>query len=143
VTTATLTPDQFAARAVGIPWARWQAEWTGLDCFGLLILWHRHVLGLDITLTPDPSGSHDSTTAGWLDCGAGAGWQRCEPEPGAVAFMGWIDGAPTHCGIVLAGDRLLHCQGKVDQPGSVRITRGRAIRAIFDDVRHYRREPQC
>ena len=145
MTILRLTPDQFADRAVGIPWARWRADWTALDCFGLLILGQRHVLGLEINLRPDPIAQHDSTTAGWLDCGAGAGWQRCEPEPGACAFMGWRDGAPTHCAIVLAGDRLLHCQGSIDKPGgSVRITRGRAMRAVFDDIRHYRREvPTC
>lgn len=132
-TSSLLTPDQFAGRAVGVPWARWQATWESMDCFGLLVLWHREVLGLDIGQVPE------TDIATGFD--AANGWRESGPLPGVACFMAWRDGAPQHCGVLLDAARVIHSDGADDRPGSVRVTRLRAMRTLYHDLRFYRFDP--
>lgn len=131
-----MTRDEFVQRAMGlpgIPWMRWRSDWQACDCFGLLILYHREVLGIDLGPVPqtDLAGGFALAT----------GWVRCGQDAGAACFMAWRDGAPTHCGLVLPGGRLLHAEGWPDQPGRVRISRLSAIAQVYGDLTFHRYGP--
>lgn len=128
-----LTPDEFAARAVGVPWARWRSDWLACDCFGLIVLYHREVMGSDLGAVPQTS-----IEAGFSQS---EGWHECGQDAGATCFMAWRDGAPTHCGVLLPGGRVLHSEGSAEKPGSVRVTRIEVMRKIYGELRFYRREP--
>lgn len=128
-----MTPAEFAARAVGLPWARWRSDWAACDCFGLITLYHREVLGLDLGDVPQTD-----IAAGF---NAAQGWQECSPETGATCFMAWRAGAPTHCGVLLPGAMVLHAEGSQDHPGSVRVTRLAAMRRAYGEIRFYRYAP--
>src|SRR5947207_2847767 len=98
-----MTPQQFVARAMalpGLPWKRRQATWAAADCFGILVLWCRHVWGFE--LGPEPSTDGFTVPAGWIECG---------PEPFATVWMAWRDGQPAHCGIVVGQGFVLHAEG--------------------------------
>lgn len=126
-----MSPSEFIARAVGVPWVRWRSDWSGLDCYGLVVLWHREVLGVDIGSVPQTD-----IAAGFS---AAQAWVECAPEAGATSFMAFRrDGSPRHCGIVLSGARVLHADGGPDKLGSVRITRIRAIERAYGAMRCYR-----
>jgi len=130
-----LTPDAFIGRAVGIPWRRWRSDWQACDCFGLIVLWFREVLGVDLGDVPQTDiASGFAAVLGWVECG---------PEPGTTGFMTWRDGAPTHCGIVASRGQLLHAQEghPVPEHGSVRITRLEVMARTCPDLRFYRRAP--
>lgn len=132
--TGTMTPEQFAMRAVGLPWVRWRSDWAAMDCFGCVVLYFREVLGIELGAVPQTD-----IAAGFA---AAQGWSECGPEPGATAFMAWHDGAPMHCGVLLPGGQLLHSQGSVDRPGgSVRMTRLSVMARTFTDLRFYRYTP--
>lgn len=139
MTTHTLlTPEAFVRRAVGLPWVRWRSDWTGADCFGLLVLYFREVLGVDLGPVPQTDiASGFSSASGWVQCG---------PEPGATAWMAWRDGAPTHCGVLLPDGALLHCEGTPERPGRARVSRMAAVAQFYgDDIRFYRYQgaPAC
>lgn len=125
--------DEFIRRAVGLPWARWRSDWEAMDCAGLVLLWHREVLGVDLGEVP-----HTDIATGFTES---TGWVECEAQAGATAFMAWRGGAPTHCGVVLFGPVLLHCDGSEARAGSVRVTRISAMRRLNPDIRFYRRAP--
>lgn len=126
-----MTPADFVARAVGLPWARWRADWQAMDCYGLIVLWHREVLGVEIGDVP-----HTDIAAGFAEA---RGWAEVSgPAAGATCFMAWRGSAPTHCGVLLAGQRVLHAEGRPGQPGNVRITRVRALEAVYGHIRYYR-----
>ncbi|CAN5718317.1 hypothetical protein BH10PSE18_BH10PSE18_08410 [soil metagenome] len=130
-----LTPEEFVSRAVGIPWVRWRSDWTAVDCFGVVTLYYRTVLGIELGPVPGTDiaqGFH-----------ASQGWSECSAEPGATCFMAWDDGAPTHCGVLLTTTDVLHADGSVEHPGSVRVTRLRAMQQIHQDIRFYRYAPTC
>lgn len=119
--------------APGIPWVKWRSDWLAADCFGLIVLWFREVLGVDLGEVPQTDiASGFERAAGWIECG---------PEAGATAWMAWRAGAPTHCGIVLPHARLLHSEGSETKPGGVRVSRLAAIARMYGAIRFYRYEP--
>lgn len=128
-----LSPSAFVSRAVGIPWVRWRSDWAGVDCFGLIVLWHREVLGIDLGAVP-----HTDVAEGFAKA---TGWAECAPDAGATCWMSWRDGAPTHCGIVLPGAMVLHAEGSAEQPGSVRVSRLTAVARTCGVIRFYRCNP--
>ncbi len=127
-----MTPAEFVARAVGLPWARWRADWQAMDCYGLIVLWHREVLDVELGDVP-----HTNIVTGFA---ASSGWQELPgPTDGATCWMSWsAAGDPTHCGVLLSGRRVLHSEGSFEQPGNVRITRLRALEAVYGRIRYYR-----
>lgn len=125
-----MTPAEFAAHSVGVPWVRWGSSWSGMDCYGLIVLYAREVWGIDLDAVPRTDIA-DGFSALRDD------WPECEPAPGAAAFMAWHGGAPRHCGMLLAGDMLLHSEGDVSRGGSVRLTRLAAMRRLYDDIRFH------
>lgn len=129
-----LSPEDFVRRAVGVPWARWRSDWRAADCFGLVTLWFREVVGIELGPVPQTDiASGFSAASGWVECG---------PEAGATAWMAWRDDAPTHCGILLPGGMLLHSEGTPERPGRVRVSRLAAVAQFYgDDIRFYRYAP--
>lgn len=125
-----MTPAEFALRAVGMPWKRWASSWEACDCFGLVCLYFREVLGIDLGAVPQTD-----IASGFAEV---SGWEQCGIEDGALAFMTWRDGAPTHCGVVMPGAVLLHAEGDESRPGSVRVTRLAVLERTRADLRFYR-----
>lgn len=130
-----MTADEFVLRAVGLPWVRWRSDWRAADCFGLIVLWHREVLGIDLGPVPQTD-----IAAGFA---AARGWSECGPDPGATGFMTWRNGAPTHCGMLALRGQLLHAQEGHPTPehGSVRLTRLEVMARMCPDLRFYRYAP--
>lgn len=126
-----LTQSEFITRAVGLPWVRWRSDWQAVDCFGLVVLWYRHVLGVELGEVPQAD-----IAAGFANS---PGWEECGPEDGVTVFMGWRNGAPTHCGMLLDSSTVLHAEGSDEHPGSVRVTRLSVIRRVYGEIRFYRR----
>ncbi|MCZ2496445.1 hypothetical protein GN316_06730 [Xylophilus sp. Kf1] len=131
---ALLTPEQFAARVVGMPWRKWHADFDGADCFGCIVLWYRHVVGVDLGEVPQTDIATGFSRA--------AGWVECPPAAGSTCWMAWRDGAPSHCGVLLTADTVLHSQ-ESDQapPGSVRVTRLSILERVYGPLTFYRYDP--
>lgn len=128
-----MTITEFVQRAVGIPWVRWRSDWGGADCFGILVLYFREVLGVE--LGPVPMVDMPEGFA------AATGWEECPPEPGSTGWMAWHQGAPAHCGVLLPGAMLLHSDGTPGRPGAARLTRLAVMQRHYSDLRFYRRAP--
>lgn len=134
-----LTPDEFTARAVGIPWHRWRSDWGAVDCYGIVVLYHREVLGIDLGPVPqsDISAGYAMLSGEWVECST--------DDLDAVVWMAWRDGSPTHCGIMLHGGMCLHSEGHIDAQGrhvgSVRLTPIRTMRRAYGTIRAYRYSP--
>lgn len=135
-----MTPDAFLSRALalpGLPWARWRSDWQAADCYGLVVLWHREVLGIELGAVPQTDIADGFAAA--------SGWQPCEPVPGATAWMAWRGGAPAHCGILAQPGMVLHSEGDVGRPGLARLTRLSVMQRMYSDLRFFRRVevPAC
>lgn len=130
-----MTPAEFAAKSVGLPWKKWRSDWEAVDCYGLLLLYLLHVQGIDLGEVP-----HTDIIDGFDTV---SGWEACEPQTGAIGWMAFRDGAPTHCGILLGRDRVLHAAGDEERGGSVRVSSLRFIRELYGVVTFFRRVEQC
>ncbi|HRI16892.1 MAG TPA: NlpC/P60 family protein [Burkholderiaceae bacterium] len=131
-----MTPLQFADACLALPpvrWVRWAANWERreADCWGLVTLYWRLVLGVDLGPVP-----RSNLEAGYW--AALEHWPECEPEPGAAVFLAWQGGRPMHCGVLLPGGMLLHAEGDEKHGGSVRLTRLAAMRRVYSDLRFHR-----
>lgn len=129
-----MSPAEFAARAVGVPWVKWRSDWHGLDCFGCVVLYYREVLGVDLGAVPQTDiAAGFARASGWLELPG--------PEADATCWMAWRNGAPSHCGILLDARTVLHAEGNEHQPGSVRISRLDAVRRVYGPLTFYRYSP--
>lgn len=127
-----ISPEEFASRAVGLPWIRWRSDWFAVDCYGLVVLYYRHVVGIELGQVPQTDiATGLRETLDWVDG---------DPVPGSAMFMTWRDGAPTHCGVLLPGGRVIHSQEGYprSEDGSVRVTRLEALARACPDLRFYR-----
>jgi cell wall-associated NlpC family hydrolase len=128
-----VTQTEFVNRAIGLPWVRWKSDWSGADCFGLIVLYFREVSGIDLGSVPLVGISEGFQSA--------IGWQECSAEAGATCFMCWRFGAPTHCGLVLDLQTVLHAQGAEGFGGATRLSKLSAVRKLWPDIRFYKYSP--
>lgn len=124
-----MTVEEFINRALAIPWVRWGSDWGGADCFGLLVLWHRHVLGVELGEVPQTDIESGFSRA--------SGWAACSADNGAACFMAYRNGAPEHCGIVIDAMNVLHAQGCVSAGGRVRVSRLEVLRRQYGDIQFF------
>lgn len=129
-----MTPSEFAERAVGLPWVRWRSDWGACDCFGLVVLYYREVLGIDLGSVPQ------TDVAGGFFAQAER-WRECEPEPGATVWMAWRDGSPTHVGVLIDAAHVMHAEGSPETGGSVRVNRLDVLRKLYGETRFVRFVP--
>lgn len=121
-------------RAVGIPWQRWRSDWQACDCFGLVVLFYREVLGVELGDVPRVELATGFSTFG-------ARWAECGPEAHAACFMAWRHGAPFHCGVMLDANQVLHAEGSMGRGGAVRITSLSVMHRAYGEIRFCRYEP--
>lgn len=129
-----MKPQDFARRAVGLPWVKWRSDWAAMDCFGLVVLWFREVLGIELGDVP-----HTDIAAGLA---AAPEWVETDSPEGAVMWMAWVNGVPVHCGVFLDQTYALHADGSEERPGTVRLTRRAALHRTYGLIKLYRYQ-QC
>ena len=128
-----MTRSQFLDRIICKPWVRWAESWDACDCYGLVIMYYRHVLGIELGHVPSTSLAVGIATTDLF-----TGWRELSaPEDHACGFMSYRGEEPTHCGIYLGGGEVLHSSGSDDLPGSVRITRVKSMEMAYGKIRYY------
>lgn len=60
-----LAPAQMIDRLLTVPYARDRGDFTGADCWGVVELWYRHVLGIVLADRQDHPSSHAGLQAGF------------------------------------------------------------------------------
>ena len=114
-----MTLEEFARRAIGVPFVGRGRDYSGWDCWALVYLFHRDVLGVAIPSYAenyDDTGDTPKSRKALNDLSASniyAGRRVSAPEPGDVVLLN-IGGRTVHVGIVIGDDRMLHTASKVD-----------------------------
>ena len=57
-----MSKDDFLSRVTGIPWRNRACSFKAADCWGLVVLYYRHVLGIEIHQTADYESGSDFLT---------------------------------------------------------------------------------
>lgn len=118
-----MKPQEAIPRFLSLPYVLGRGDWSGADCWGLVELWYRHVLGIGLAEREGRDSTRQSIDV-WAT--APAGWLPIvAPEDHCLVLMRSGRLAHGHVGIVYQGS-VLHTavtHGCVYQPISDRLIR--------------------
>ncbi|HCN5322470.1 TPA: C40 family peptidase [Escherichia coli] len=128
------TPDcstsDFVRKVIGVPWANRACSFDKVDCWGLVVLYYRHVLGIELHQTPDYEAGTDFFTCYQGDV---VFWRPVDKPVEGGIFVGYRGAQPAHVGLVL-NRQALHSRG---ESGSVRMDSFLVIQRAFTKVEYF------
>lgn len=131
-----MNQSEFIHLIKGKPWVNRAVSFDAVDCYGLVILYYKHVLNIEL---PEVAGfaSGDDVDQCWGD-GVGA-WEEVKTPPYAgLAFTSYKGNIPTHVGIVISSTHLLHCRGHTNKPGKVEIHSIRTVANVCGKITYHK-----
>ena len=123
-----MTQSEFITKVIGKPWVDRACSMDKMDCWGLVVLYYRHVMGKEL----QHSDNYDSM-GDFVQCYDDILWQ-------------WVDGGfsdtgcmvtfyngdnPNHVGINIGGGKILHSRG---EGGSVKVDHLAAMLKVYTRV---------
>jgi cell wall-associated NlpC family hydrolase len=124
------TSDDFASRMVGAPWVDRACNDKCVDCWGLVVLYYRRVVGLNIHHDESYSLGGDFSTCYLSEV---CFWRAVEiPSPGDI-FVSFIGSSPSHVGLVYGEGKILHAR----ENSNVRFDRMRTLQKLSTRVEFY------
>ncbi|MEP9116290.1 NlpC/P60 family protein [Enterobacter roggenkampii] len=99
---------EFIRKVNSLPWADRACSFDAVDCWGLVVLYFRHVSGIEIHQTPDYEAGED-----FITCYEGDRifWRAGSRKEGNIAVF-YRGERPDHVGIVIGSNRCLHSRGE-------------------------------
>ena len=122
---------EFMERVIGLPWRNRACSFEALDCWALVILYYRHVLGIELHHSPDYEAGEDFMTCFESEV---VYWQRADHFSDGDIFIAYYGAQPVHVGLIVDG-RALHSRG---ENGCVRSDQIRTIQKLFTRVEFMR-----
>lgn len=119
--------SEFVDRVTGVPWLDRACTFESMDCWGLVVLYYRHVMGIEIHHTPAYESGRDFMTC-FMD--EVVYWSASEVIAEDGIFIAYYGSVPVHVGLIVNG-RALHSRG---ESGHVRSDNIRTIQKIFTRV---------
>lgn len=125
-----MTKDEFVCKTIGKPWSNRACSFSLVDCWGLVVLYYRHVIGKELHHTKDYESGSD-----FITCfnGEVVFWGLVtQPSDGDI-FVAYIGAVPVHVGLVIDG-KAYHSRA---ESSHVRFDKLRTIERIFTKVEYY------
>jgi len=116
--------------ATGVPWSDRSCSFDAMDCWALVVLYYRYVLGIEIHHTPDYESGADFLTCFTDEV---IFWQKTDIFSDGGIFIAWYGSQPVHVGLTVNG-MALHSRG---ENGHVRADSIRTIQKLFTRVEFY------
>ncbi|WP_133459855.1 NlpC/P60 family protein [Scandinavium goeteborgense] len=122
--------QEFIDRVTGLPWANRACTFDSLDCWGLVVLYYRHVLGVELHHSPDYESGNEFRTC--FD-GEVVYWSKTDIFHEDGIFIAWYGQQPVHVGLIVNGMAFhSRCEG-----GHVRADPVRTIQRLYTKVEFY------
>ncbi|WP_145055557.1 NlpC/P60 family protein [Mixta calida] len=119
---------------IGVPWANRACTFESVDCWGLVVLYYRHVLGIELHQTPDYEADKDFFTCYEGDV---VFWRRSDVSVNGGIFVAYTGSAPAHVGLIV-NHRALHSRG---EGGGVRIDSLLVLQRAFTRLEYFSYAP--
>ncbi|WP_392562476.1 hypothetical protein RHO12_03065 [Orbus sturtevantii] len=130
----TITVEEFINKTVGLPWVNRACSFEEVDCWGLVILYYEHVLGIKLA---DIHGYRDKQCT--IECEAipesKRNWRQCNKKNNSV-FIAYSHSVPCHVGVVI-GNYALHAKGNEQTGGQVQYNRLDALERTYQKMEYY------
>ncbi|WP_240023962.1 NlpC/P60 family protein [Serratia marcescens] len=120
---------EFIQRMIGIPWADRACAFDACDCWGLVVLYYRHVLGIELHHSAGYEAGEDFLTCYWDEV---VFWHSTDTPYDDCVFVGYVGDRAEHIGLIVDG-AALHSRG---EGGGVRHDRLRVIERMFTKVEY-------
>ncbi len=111
-----MTTQDFINKVIGKPWKNRSCTFDAMDCWGLVVLYYRHVLGIEIHHDAGYESETDFVTCYKNEVEF---WEKVNKPENNGIFIGYIGSKPAHIGLIIDGNAL-HSRG---ENGSVRMDR--------------------
>ncbi|EJB8192792.1 TPA: NlpC/P60 family protein [Enterobacter hormaechei] len=128
--TLAFSTSDFIRKVIGVQWANRACSFEKVDCWGLVVLYYRHVLGIELHQTPDYEAGADFFTCYQGDI---VFWRQVDKPVDGGIFVGYRGAQPAHVGLVL-NRQALHSRG---ENGSVRMDSLLVIQRAFTKVEFF------
>lgn len=125
-----MTQDEFIRLVNGKPWANRACTFDALDCWGMVVLYYRHVLGLELHHMPGYESDSDFLTC--YEQGVTAWRPVPAPLTGCIAVF-YRGRVPAHIGVMVSPVKCLHSRGEF---GFVRQDSPRALLKVYEKVEY-------
>lgn len=130
-----MTINEFIKKTVGVKWVDRACTFDEMDCWGLVILYYRHVLGLELNDIEGYQSKRGTIQTEALP-EAIKNWQKLSKPENHCVFLAYIGDYPCHVGVVI--DRHgLHAKGN-ENGGQVQYNRLDAIEKTFTKIEYYK-----
>lgn len=126
-----MSREQFCINSIGKPWKYRACTPDAMDCWGLVVLYYRSVLGIELHQTDGYEADKDFVT-----CYQGnvLFWNKIDIPENDCIFIGYIGNSPAHVGVIIDSGAL-HSRG---EGGCVRYDKLRAIERNFTKLEFLR-----
>lgn len=133
-----MTSDEFMRKAVGLPWIDRACSWAAMDCWGVVIMFFRHVHDAELPVVEGYESGDKSISAGFIEQLQSGLWVRVDGPVGTgIAFTSYINGVPAHVGVVIDGKYVLHSAGNENHEGQVRCDRLESFTRLHRNIEFY------
>jgi cell wall-associated NlpC family hydrolase len=119
--------QEFLHHVIGKPWRNRACTFDAVDCWGLVVLYYRNVLGIELHNSPGYESGADFMTCFESEV---VYWQSTEHFKDGDIFIAHYGAQPVHVGLIVDG-RALHSRG---ENGHVRSDQVRTIQKLFTRV---------
>lgn len=131
-----MTKEDFVIKTVGIPWENRASSFESCDCFGLVKLYYKHVLGYTISEVKGYEQGGDFQRV--VDDNIDLQWSEVDNyQDGAMAIF-YTHGEPKHIALCIGGAKFLHSHGSINRAGKVEVVKMRALKKLYNDVTYHR-----
>ncbi len=128
-----MNQQEFINKVIGLPWVNRASSFDEVDCWGLVTLYYKHVLGIDLPIITGYAKGECDTSHGWQS-GINQWQQMDRPSVNGLLFTCYKGDEPSHVGITISAIKVLHARGFVGCAGKVEIHSIRAIESIYGKI---------
>lgn len=130
-----MTKTEFIDRWIGTPWEDRSIGPETIDCWGLVYVYYRDVLGIELSKPSD----HVDIVQGFIGEVEGGDWIETDFAEDGIMFTAFHGNVARHSGIVISPTMVIHSYGGEGVHGSVSINNISVIERKFGKVRFFKK----
>ena len=127
-----MTKNEFINKVIGLPWINRAASFDAVDCWGLVILYYKHVLNIELPVV-DGYQLNDNISKCRQRESNKTHWEEVESADNNTLVFTCYDtiGRPAHVGLYIGGGMVLHAHGNEELGGSVKAHKIKVIERMY------------
>lgn len=134
-----MTQAEFITKIIGAEWVSRGVSFDACDCWGLVVLYYKHVLNIDLPKIEGYKNAYDVADC-WQKEESSGHWSLVDKaESNDLVFTCYtIDGRPCHVGVYIGNGKVLHTDGSFDHGGSVRVNSAGALERLHGRMTYHK-----